>query len=345
MDVLVRDEISLKSKELFTVPPGHYVQQAGPAEIFVSGQAQGIVRMPVLSRGWATVDATAVGGPRYLVPVRAATWQVVFTSGDPRGDIVVREHLSLESGEVAMLFNGSVVEQSGPQEVEDGLTRMPIVFAEPSPAASSKAPRTRRGWVTCDATSQGGPRFFAPVEVDEDPLQPPAAALPDEASQDPRREGGGRDGAGGGRGRAPGSSWDRNRIWRVANLLEDGSKLLAVVKLPEPFAPDKDKAPGENLVKWIANGDVVEQVGHSKKSRGYMVMPVRLEARMGDDAVVGGEADGWVTRRLVDRDRDAVGGSWFEEVLADGRAKPERERRGPKRDRHNEDREPEPEEK
>ncbi|CAK0809849.1 unnamed protein product [Prorocentrum cordatum] len=77
--------------------------------------------MPVLSRGWATVDATAVGGPRYLRPVRAATWQVVFTSGDPRGDIVVRESLSLESPEVAMLFCGAVVEQSGPQEVEECL--------------------------------------------------------------------------------------------------------------------------------------------------------------------------------------------------------------------------------
>lgn len=341
MDVLVREEISLTSKELFTVPPGHYVQQAGPAEIFVSGQAQGIVRMPVLSRGWATVDATAVGGPKYLQPVRAATWQVVFTSGDPRGDIVVRENLSLESPEVAMLFCGAVVEQNGPQEVEDGLTRMPIAFAEPS--ASSKAPRNMRGWVTCDATSQGGPRFFAPVEVDEDSL-PPAPPRPDEAAQEPGREAGGRDGAGGGRGRAAGSSWDRNRYWRVVNLPEDGSRLLAVVKAPEPFAPDKDKTPGESLVKWLANGDVVEQVGHSKKSRGYMVMPVRLEARLGDASAVGGEADGWATRRLVDRDRDATGGSWFEEVQADGRTRiPERAPR-PKRDRRNEDRGQGPEE-
>jgi len=287
------------------------------------------------------VDATAVGGPRYLRPVRAATWQVVFTSGDPRGDIVVRESLSLESPEVAMLFCGAVVEQSGPQEVEDGLTRMPIAFAEPS--ASSKAPRNKRGWVTCDATSQGGPRFFAPVEAEEDdPAQSPALPGDDEAAQDPRRETGGRDGAGGGRGRAPGNSWDKNRIWRVVNLPEDGSRLLAVVKQPEPFAPDKDKEPGESLVKWLSNGDVVEQVGHSKKSRGYMVMPVRLEARLGDAAAVGGEADGWATRRLVDRDRDAVGGSWFEEIQADGRTRAERDRRPPKRDRQNEERAREP---
>ncbi|CAK0809850.1 unnamed protein product, partial [Prorocentrum cordatum] len=41
----------------------------------------------------------------------------------------------------------------------------------------------------------------------------------------------------------------------------DGSRLLAVVKQPEPFAPDKDrdKEPGESLVKWLSNGDVVEQ--------------------------------------------------------------------------------------
>merc|ERR1719401_1149037 len=156
-DVLVREEISLQSKEVFTVPSRHYVQQAGPSEVFVSGQAAGLQRMPVLPRGWATVDATSVGGPKYLEPVRRPQWKVVFQSGSSKGDIVVREGLSLDTDEVAVLLYGTLVEQAGPHEVlEDGIVRMPINFADPS--TTSRPSRCRQGWVTCDASSQGGPK-------------------------------------------------------------------------------------------------------------------------------------------------------------------------------------------
>lgn len=283
--------------------------------------------MPVLPSGWATVDASAVGGPKYLETVQSQKpmWQVVFSSGSQRGDIVVRAGVSLESDEVSMLIRGALVEQSGPQEMEDGLIRMPIVFAEPS--APSKAPRNLRGWVTCDATSQGGPRFFAPVEAPEEPPQELDLPTPQfDGALHSARGGGGGEGKGGGKGNNKGGSWERNRIWRVTNLAEDGSQRLAVVRAAEPFAPDKEKIPAEdNLVKWLSNGDLVEQVGHSKKSRGYMVMPVRLEARM-DLPDSGGEPDGWVTRRLVDRDRDTVGGCWLEEMRGDGQIA-QRERR------------------
>merc|ERR1719230_2565995 len=104
LDVLVREQFALTSTELWKVPPGHYVQQGGPCEVFVNGQACGLQRMPVLPRGWAKVDATAVGGPRYLEPVRSPRWKVIFSSGSNRGDIVVRSDVSLESEEVAVLL-------------------------------------------------------------------------------------------------------------------------------------------------------------------------------------------------------------------------------------------------
>ncbi|CAE7493434.1 unnamed protein product, partial [Symbiodinium microadriaticum] len=46
-------------------------------------------------------------------------------------------------------------------------------------------------------------------------------------------------------------------------------------------------------------------VGHSKKVRGYMVMPIRIE-----------QDEGWVVRRLVDRNRDhGYQVPWFEEIV------------------------------
>eukprot|EP00444_Apocalathium_aciculiferum_P066235 CAMPEP_0183582294 /NCGR_PEP_ID=MMETSP0371-20130417/149392_1 /TAXON_ID=268820 /ORGANISM="Peridinium aciculiferum, Strain PAER-2" /LENGTH=201 /DNA_ID=CAMNT_0025793023 /DNA_START=1 /DNA_END=603 /DNA_ORIENTATION=+ len=115
--VIVREHFSLTSAELWRVPPGHYVQQAGPNEVFVSGQATGLQRMPVLPRGWVTVDAISVGGPQYLEKVRRPAWRVIFQSGTARGDIVVRDSLPLDSPEVAVLFKGAHVEQAGPQHV------------------------------------------------------------------------------------------------------------------------------------------------------------------------------------------------------------------------------------
>uniref|UniRef100_A0A7S0ZTZ2 Uncharacterized protein n=1 Tax=Noctiluca scintillans TaxID=2966 RepID=A0A7S0ZTZ2_NOCSC len=169
LDVIVREHFSLSSAEILRVPPGHYVHQAGPAEVFVSGQAKGLQRMPILPRGWVTVDATSVGGPRYLEVVRSARWRVVFSSGSTKGDVVVRSGASLESREVAVLFFGTVVEQTGPHEVfEDGIERMPIVFQSREPSSPSE----ERGWVTRDATAKGGPRFFAPCG-DTEPMRPP----------------------------------------------------------------------------------------------------------------------------------------------------------------------------
>merc|ERR1719199_836072 len=107
--VIVREGFSLMSQEIWKVPHGHYVQQAGPAEVFVSGQAIGLVRMPVMPRGWATADASSVGGPRYLEQVRSARWKVDFKSDANRGDILVRKNLSLESEEVGCIRYGTLV--------------------------------------------------------------------------------------------------------------------------------------------------------------------------------------------------------------------------------------------
>mmetsp|Transcript_43882 Transcript_43882/g.113344 ORF Transcript_43882/g.113344 Transcript_43882/m.113344 type:complete len:409 (-) Transcript_43882:132-1358(-) len=205
LDVIVREDFAFASAEIAKVPPGHYVQQAGPIEVFVSGQASGLQRMPVFCDfnrpaasawasawagwqaqqplGWATVDATLVGGPKYLEMVCSPRWKVVFSSGSRHGDIVVREGKSLDSDEVGVLMCGTFVEQRGPQEVlEDGIVRMPIQLASGvgrEPSASSQPPRQTAGWVTVDATAQGGPKFFEPFPEEgqlEPTAQPPHSA-------------------------------------------------------------------------------------------------------------------------------------------------------------------------
>jgi len=85
------------------------------------------------------------------------------------------------------------------------------------------------------------------------------------------------------------------------------------------------------VVRWLSNGEVLEQIGHSKKTRGYMVMPVKVvRDAKGEDVVGrdGKDAVGWVTRRLVDKQREsnAAEGAWLEEVF-DGGEEAERERR------------------
>lgn len=117
---------------------------------------------------------------------------------------------------------------------------------------------------------------------------------------------------------AAGTSWDKNRMWKVVNLEPENDRQLPVVKKVEPYAPGTGRVPAEDIVvRWLKNGDVLEQVGHSKKMRGYMVMPVRLTSADGaskDEEVL----EGWVTRRLVDKARDH-GGEWLQEVREGGR--------------------------
>mmetsp|Transcript_59451 Transcript_59451/g.72769 ORF Transcript_59451/g.72769 Transcript_59451/m.72769 type:complete len:438 (+) Transcript_59451:48-1361(+) len=277
-EVIVREQFLLTSEEIRRIPYGQYVQQAGPLEVFVSGPAEGLQRMPVQPRGWATVDATTVGGPLYLEKVKAPKWQVIFSSGSTKGDIVVRKGVSLDSDEVAVLTCGTVVEQAAPLEsTEDGIVRMPILFEGRQPSGPSNPPKQKMGWVTCDATSQGGPKFFEPVDDNK-----PKAK---DKEQEQEQEG----------------HWENNRIWRVMNLQD--MEQLALVKKCEPYAPGTGKVPAPGLlVRYLFNGDTVTQVGHSKKVRGYMVMPVKIESD-----------EGWVVRRLVDRNRDQ--NAWFEEII------------------------------
>mmetsp|Transcript_24780 Transcript_24780/g.65869 ORF Transcript_24780/g.65869 Transcript_24780/m.65869 type:complete len:456 (+) Transcript_24780:36-1403(+) len=315
LDVIVREQFSLQSPEIWKVPPGHYVQQSGPVEVFVSGPAEGLQRMPVLPRGWVTVDASAVqfGGPTYLEQIRCPRWKVIFQSDSNMGDIVAREGCSLESGEVAVLLCGTRVEQSGPQEVNnDGIVRMPIVWPEHvgrDPSDSSRPPRRRGGWVTCDASAQGGPKFFEPCHDEEVDARPPE-------DFDPVAD------------RHGGGTWDKNRMWKVVNLGTDPLRALPIVNRMEPFAPGTGKVPPDDvLVHWLADGEIIEQVGHSKKMRGYMVMPVRPPG-----SVENGGTIGWVTRRVVDKTREGPEDVWLVEIRNGLEADRERRRNRRRRD-------------
>eukprot|EP00927_Polykrikos_kofoidii_P076643 TRINITY_DN73709_c0_g1_i1.p1 TRINITY_DN73709_c0_g1~~TRINITY_DN73709_c0_g1_i1.p1 ORF type:complete len:547 (-),score=103.46 TRINITY_DN73709_c0_g1_i1:87-1727(-) len=364
VEVIVRESFMLTSNEIARIRPGHYVQQAGVMEVFVSGQAQGLKRMPVQPRGWVSVDASSVGGPKYLDPAGPPRWKVIFASGSKNGDIVVREKVSLESDEVAKLLCGTCVEQSGPLALlEDGIIRMPISFTEGGREASSPSQpgKKRTGWVTCDATAQGGPKFFE-LSPEEVPLTTsPAGVETDRAKQHHRsqqRED--RDNAGiptptfgvnalaaPGAGGSNGSQqqqrvtiWDKNRMWRVScqetghGEAQVNMLLLAVVNRPDPFPPGT--MPTQDiLVRWLKDGDIVEQVGHSKKTRGYMVMPIRVVEDQTDGTET--KVDGWVTRRLVDKTRDGEGGSWFVEIGSCDGEEGGRERRRQARARRNDE--------
>ncbi|CAJ1359877.1 unnamed protein product [Effrenium voratum] len=244
-DVIIREQFLLTSEEICRVPFGQYVLQAGPLEVFVNGPAQGLQRMPVQPRGWATVDATAVGGPLYLDKVKSPKWTVIFSSGSTKGDIVVRRGVSLDSDEVAVLACGTMVEQAAPLEVtEDGIIRMQITFEGREPSTSSHAAKARMGWVTCDATAQGGPKFFEPVD-------PERYKAP---RQEPQREEG---------------TWEVNRIWRVMNLQDEHQ--LPLVRKCEPYAPGSGKIPPpEMLVRLSGFESSTTHKASSSKEAGDM---------------------------------------------------------------------------
>jgi hypothetical protein len=297
-DVLVREAFSLQSAEVSRIAPNRHVQEAGPVEVFVSGQAKGLMRMPILPRGWVTIDASSVGGPVYLQACSAPQWKVIFSSGSSKGDIVVRSEVSLDSDEVNVLLCGHRVNQTGPQEVfHDGIVRMPISWE----GGNNNRGKQLHGWVTVDATSQGGPKFFELLEA---------------GKQDNGTNGGGHSAP-----QESGNNWSKNRVWRVTNIDQNRSAQgLAVVTKAEPYAPDSGKTPSDDvLVTYIKNDVNVEQVGHSKKMRGYMVMPVKIIGQsLPMISVDGADAHGWVTRRLVDKQRENEVGHWFVEIAADG---------------------------
>lgn len=177
-EMLVRKDISLFSQELRRLKPGSHVQQSGHARRFVSGQMNGIVRLPVRPSGWVTADARAAGGPRFLEPTEAPRWLVVYESGLPHGDVLVRAGSDLDSKEVAVLRHGDVVEQIGSQETHSGVVRMPVAVPEGAATlqgagadaksrgrGGSSPPSGATGWVTVDARGAGGPVFLRSLSV------------------------------------------------------------------------------------------------------------------------------------------------------------------------------------
>lgn len=118
-----------------------------------------------------------------------------------------------------------------------------------------------------------------------------------------------------------GTAWDKTRIWKVVNLeSDDDSGMLNVTTQAQPFRPGN--APPRNiLVAQLKNGDLVRQIGHSKKVRGHMVMPVLLEHVDNVEAEAADREErlasatpeetqrlGWTTRRVVN------GQDWLEKV-------------------------------
>lgn len=174
-DLVVREGLSMASAELRRVPPGGAVQQAGAARMLLGGRRRGVVRLPVLPRGWISADATRAGGPRYVVSASAPRWRVVYSSPNSRdGDAIVRADPALDSDEVAVLYCGDIVEQAGPSETRgNGIVRMPVTASishrseadgdSPRARNAEAAPSKVLGWVTVDASSAGGPVFFKPA--------------------------------------------------------------------------------------------------------------------------------------------------------------------------------------
>eukprot|EP00932_Pfiesteria_piscicida_P019999 SRR837773.682.p2 GENE.SRR837773.682~~SRR837773.682.p2 ORF type:complete len:378 (+),score=127.35 SRR837773.682:111-1136(+) len=311
LEVIVRRDFSLTSPEVCRIQPGQYVKQHGPGEVFVTGQAQGLQRMPVKPNGWVTMDASSVSGPKYLEQVSSPTWRIIFRSGKEQGDVVVRESVELNSTEVAVLDYGEIVEQTDPlvKTEREQIIRMPIAFrqgAGKDPNDPKRPARVNRGWVTCDASSQGGPRFFEPCVGEIR-----GSRQHRERDRDRDREDG---------------DWDKSRMWKVINAGGDGDRRLAVVGRPEPYPPGRMTPATEVVISWLKEGDRLEQIGHSKKIRGYMVMPVRVL-----QGVTGDQDSGWVTRRVVDKTRDGPEDVWFVELRNGVEVEPRERRRGNRR--------------
>mmetsp|Transcript_132341 Transcript_132341/g.247389 ORF Transcript_132341/g.247389 Transcript_132341/m.247389 type:complete len:313 (+) Transcript_132341:122-1060(+) len=176
-DLIVRDGIAISSSQLRRVQPGDLVQQAGPCRSLTSGKPRGCIRMPVRSSGWVTADASALGGPRYLVPASAPRWRNVYSTPNAReGEaiVIVRAGPTIESDEVAHLYYGDIVEQAGPSVTQSGgIVRMPVRAFLTRNEHGGDSPRNAghgmsasakvHGWVTVDASAANGPVYFKPV--------------------------------------------------------------------------------------------------------------------------------------------------------------------------------------
>eukprot|EP00928_Gymnodinium_smaydae_P042256 TRINITY_DN28474_c0_g1_i1.p1 TRINITY_DN28474_c0_g1~~TRINITY_DN28474_c0_g1_i1.p1 ORF type:complete len:398 (-),score=73.91 TRINITY_DN28474_c0_g1_i1:37-1059(-) len=200
--IIVRESAALESAKVGSVASGGSVQQAGPARRLL-GNDVGLVRLPIAyPRGWATVDATALGGGRFLTPRAAAPrWRVVHQSGSCFGDVLVRSAPALDSEELCMLRCGDIVEQAeggrretvaskatsssnnGGSTGASGIVRIAIAIPasalKPPPPAGAvlgqgldgASQKTRAapapgsvGWVSADATASGGPVFLEEVQ-------------------------------------------------------------------------------------------------------------------------------------------------------------------------------------
>jgi len=185
-NLVVRAGLSLASAELLRIKPGEVVQQAGAARMLRHGTGQfsrqaGCIRLPVKPRGWVTADATRAGGPRYLVSANAPRWRVIYSSpNSSEGDAIVRSDVELDADEVAVLYNGDVVEQAGPSETRgQGIVRMPVTVVIQHRKDGEDDVSNRKsvdvssskvfGWVTIDASPAGGPVFFKPAPDQESP--------------------------------------------------------------------------------------------------------------------------------------------------------------------------------
>mmetsp|Transcript_111712 Transcript_111712/g.203115 ORF Transcript_111712/g.203115 Transcript_111712/m.203115 type:complete len:190 (+) Transcript_111712:1-570(+) len=115
------------------------MMQAAQVETLSRGREKGILRMPIMPRGWVTLDASAAGGPRYFEICPAPRWRVIHHSGTKHGDVLVRQSKNLDSPEVGVLWNGDYVEQIGSMEVQESqgksIVRMPIVMISTKPVA------------------------------------------------------------------------------------------------------------------------------------------------------------------------------------------------------------------
>jgi len=158
--VIVRETLSLWSDQIKSIEPGAVLQQAGPAQQFVSGAVRGVVRLPIEPHGYVTADASSAKGPRFLRAIDPPTWRVNYVSGQICGDVLVRAGVGLESERIKVLKRDDIVEQTGASELLDkGILRLPIKFV--------KGGQVTTGWVSQDASGAGGPIFLVRCETSQ----------------------------------------------------------------------------------------------------------------------------------------------------------------------------------